>query len=283
MSSKSFLKESLGSLGLPPGLVSEAYHNYQRCEARYWLLDNSQPMNAMDSHLGRPNEERGSFDRIDGIMRWEELEECVRFHADMASRCWIPSTYRLVNDPRSGRGEWRPSRGFELCMGRSRDVPSEMRDLHDALTNVPLDQRRCPLRHCVQALVEDLEEDADRVSARDRHFTVIICTQGRPTTKEGGTGERVLRDFEEKLAQLSELPVKIIVRLCTDTEEVRDMYNTMDSRFDCIDVLDDFWGEVRVLKFLSVLLFVLSNSILVLLFPHSEFLRPRKFTYIILG
>ena len=42
---------------------------------------------------------------------------------------------------------------------------------------------------------------------------------------------------------LLKLPVKLIIRLCTDDERVRDMFNTMDARFDSCDVLDDFWGE----------------------------------------
>ena len=97
---------------------------------------------------------------------------------------------------------------------------------------------------------------AQAIAARDRNVTVIICTQGRPTTRDGDIGSKMMKDFEDELELMSELPVKIILRLCTDTQEVRDMYNHMDSRFDCIDVLDDFWGEVR--DFL-VIIFALSN------------------------
>ena len=43
---------------------------------------------------------------------------------------------------------------------------------------------------------------------------------------------------------LSQLPVKIIFRLCTDNDQVVDFFSSLDSKLDC-DVLDDFWGEVR--------------------------------------
>lgn len=42
---------------------------------------------------------------------------------------------------------------------------------------------------------------------------------------------------------MSKLPVKVLVRLCTDDEKVIDMYNLLDDRYDSLDVLDDYWGE----------------------------------------
>lgn len=79
---------------------------------------------------------------------------------------------------------------------------------------------------------------------KGEHVTVIIYTQGRATNRDDENGSRFLRDFQDELSRLSRLPVKIIIRLTTDSEEVRDVFNTMDGRFDSIDVLDDYWGEV---------------------------------------
>ena len=44
---------------------------------------------------------------------------------------------------------------------------------------------------------------------------------------------------------MSKLPVKVIIRLCTNDEKVINMYNDMDDKFASIDVMDDYWGEVR--------------------------------------
>jgi hypothetical protein len=38
----------------------------------------------------------------------------------------------------------------------------------------------------------------------------------------------------------------MIIRLCTDNENVMDVYNTMDGRTESIDVLDDYWGKVHL-------------------------------------
>ena len=239
-STKSALEDILSSLNLPPGLLSSVYQTYQHCDSRIWLLDNSARMNVRDSHVSRPgNQLPDSIQRIDDMMRWEELEECVRYHTSMASQLWLPSTYYLMDD---GEEEWQLSRGYTLCHGKVEDVPLEVKDLYYRLENVELDQSRCPLRYCIHSLAKDIKAGAQAISARDRHVTVIICSQGRPTTRDGDTGSKIMKDFQDELELLSKLPVKIIVRLCTDTEEVRDMYNSMDSRFDCIDVLDDFWG-----------------------------------------
>ena len=207
-------------------------------------------MNVRDSHVSRPgNQLPDSIQRIDDMMRWEELEECVRYHTSMASQLWLPSTYYLMDD---GEKEWQLSRGYTLCHASVEDVPLEVKDLYYRLENVELDQSRCPLRYCIHSLAKDIKAGAQAISARDRHVTVIICSQGRPTTRDGDTGSKIMKDFQDELELLSKLPVKIIVRLCTDTEEVRDMYNSMDSRFDCIDVLDDFWGTFSSFLYIYV-------------------------------
>lgn len=202
-------------------------------------------MSVRDSHLGRPGKQvPGSIQRIDDILRWEELEECVRFHTQMALLCWIPSTYRMVNDPSSYQKEWLQGREYTLCRsGNIKDVFTEVEEIHSIMENVSLDQPRCPLKYCIRALAKEIKSGAQAIAARDRNVTVILCTQGRPTTRDGDVGSKIMRDLEDELQLLSELPVKIIVRLCTDSEEVRDAYNHMDSRFDSIDVIDDFWGE----------------------------------------
>lgn len=246
-SSKAALREALASMNLPPALLSSVFQSYLACDSRIWLVDNSSRMKVRDSHVGRNGRERGTVERVDGASRWEELRECVSFHSKMASRCWIPTRFWLVNDPAAYKGEWRHSDKLDLCRGGSHDVPDEMERIERAMKDQPLDDSRCPLRYCVRTLAKSLAKDATGMAARDRHATVVICTQGRPTDRNGEGGSRALGDFEFELQELSKLPVKIIIRLCTDTEEVRDMFNTLDVRFDSIDVLDDFWGEASSL------------------------------------
>jgi len=205
-------------------------------------------MKVPDSHVGRAGREPGSIQRVDDVTRWEELKECVSFHADMASRCWIPTRYWLVNDPAkspSGGAKARDvGQQFHLCTGSKKDVPAEMERIKYIMGNVAPDQMQCPLASCIRSLSRSLVKGAPGLASRGRHVTLVICTQGRPIDNDGEAGGELLREFHDELSSLAKLPVKIIIRLCTDNEEVRDVFNTLDSKFDQIDVLDDFWGEV---------------------------------------
>jgi len=153
-----------------------------------------------------------------------------------------------VNDPALRPSEpWQRGRGAGLCGGRRDDVRDELEDLRGRLKSVAagLDRGACPLRPCLQDLRRGVAKEAEALRARGRHVTVVVGTQGRPTNRFGEAGSEARREFTRELAAWSKLPVKIIVRLCTDTEEVRDMFNTLDKIGGSLDVLDDFWGEAR--------------------------------------
>ena len=77
------LRDYLGRLGLPLGLLPAVSRIYQECESRFWLIDNSSEMSSvMDGHVGKKGsgKKEGGIKRVDGVSRWEELRECVAFH-----------------------------------------------------------------------------------------------------------------------------------------------------------------------------------------------------------
>lgn len=90
-----------------------------------------------------------------------------------------------------------------------------------------------------------LSREAPRLRERDEYIGIVVCTQGEPTDERGNTGPETLRRFMMSFTSLSDLPVKIIVRLCTDNDLIVDFYKTLDVNEKC-DVLDDFWSEVSV-------------------------------------
>lgn len=58
---------------------------------RLWLLDNSSAMSTRDSHRIGGSWEK--IEKLDDATRWEELMDCVAFHADMTAKCWIPTKF----------------------------------------------------------------------------------------------------------------------------------------------------------------------------------------------
>lgn len=146
------LRDALASLGLPPGLVVPAVETSRRCDSRLWLLDNSSRMSIRDGRVavvaragggdrraGRDPlakaREGGAFgagggiERVDGVSRWKELQECVAFHSRIAGRCWIPTRFWMVNDPAKASATWKTfpelqarSRRFGICLTDKENV-----------------------------------------------------------------------------------------------------------------------------------------------------------------
>lgn len=227
-------------LRLPSGILSSVLECTNSCNSTLWLLDSSSSMKVRDSRVVCSD----GMTSINEVCRWHELRDCVSFHSYMASKCWIRSHFWLLND------EGRKSRKFHLCCGDPNDVDNEISCLNAALKSTKLNYDECPLTDQLQELVKKITNVAHSLISNGETVTVVICTQGVPTNKEGETSRDIQRSFWTTMKKLSKLPVKIVVRLCTDDESVCDVYNMMDARLENIDVLDDYWGEVIELDFL---------------------------------
>ena len=242
------LRDSLAALSLPPGLLSAVATIYRSCDLRLWLLDNSARMKIRDGRVAEcgGSGEGGSITCVGDVTRWEELHECVAFHTQLAARCWLPTKSWLVNDPKARDGKWQPSESFCLCWGSQKTLQGEIKNIRKRVSNPGLNQMVCPLACCLKSMAKRLRKQAPEMAKRGRHATLVLVTQGKPTDKHGDTGEKQDAELIRELSDLSQLgSVKIILRLCTDNEEVLDMYNTLDGKLDEFDVLNDFWGESR--------------------------------------
>ena len=70
-----------------------------------------------------------------------------------------------------------------------------------------------------------------------------------------------MKDCIGSLFALSDLPVKIVFRLCTRHKSVFDFYKKMELDMEC-DVMSDYWNEVRGIEYQNTLLMKLNVSIL---------------------
>eukprot|EP00980_Cylindrotheca_fusiformis_P022116 scaffold8999_cov73-Cylindrotheca_fusiformis.AAC.1 len=77
-----------------------------------------------------------------------------------------------------------------------------------------------------------------------RKVVIVIATDGLPTDERGYGGSNHNQEFVDALRMLEGLPVWVVVRLCTDDEDVVNFYNELDGQLELsIEVLDDFTGE----------------------------------------
>eukprot|EP00569_Conticribra_weissflogii_P007359 CAMPEP_0171335436 /NCGR_PEP_ID=MMETSP0878-20121228/5334_1 /TAXON_ID=67004 /ORGANISM="Thalassiosira weissflogii, Strain CCMP1336" /LENGTH=566 /DNA_ID=CAMNT_0011836705 /DNA_START=77 /DNA_END=1777 /DNA_ORIENTATION=- len=230
----------LYSLGIPRGLISSVIQNVEQCDMRLWLLDNSSAMSTRDSHRIGGSWEK--IEKLDGATRWEELMDCVAFHADMTAKCWIPTKFCLVNDPQN---EMTPQK-FNLCCNTPNEISSELNQIRRTMTRstANLSQHpRNPLVQHIRNIQNYIVREAPRLVSQGKYINFVICTQGLPTDEQGHSGPAFISEFRQAILSLSKLPVKTVIRLCTDDERVVDFYNTLDGQLTSLDVLDDYWGE----------------------------------------
>jgi hypothetical protein len=84
-------------------------------------------------------------------------------------------------------------------------------------------------------------------SAKNIRFRVLCFSLlGLPTDEAGNTNMTTRMEFETALKQLQQLPLWIVVRLCTDEESVLKYYENLDNQLELsLEVLDDFQGEAK--------------------------------------
>jgi hypothetical protein len=212
-----------------------------------WLLDNSSSMKVRDSHVvvcpdgsGGGGDGSSKVESRDNVTRWHELQDFVSFHSYMSSKCWIRTKIWLVNvDGKDGHE-------FSLCYGSPEDLPEEMSHLRSAMKRATLAQDQCHLSAQVHKICMKISKILPALVACDQKVTVVICTQGLPTDRRAISTRTIQHDFWNEMRELSKLPVRIIIRLCTDDKEVSNVYKRMRGQIESMDVLDNYWGEVRL-------------------------------------
>jgi len=103
----------------------------------------------------------------------------------------------------------------------------------------PLTQHILDIYSEVSALAPQLRQSGKRIA-------IIIATDGLPTDANGYGGQIQQREFVNSLRKLENLPVWVVIRLCTDEESIVSFYNALDSMMELsVEVLDDFIHEAQ--------------------------------------
>jgi len=216
--------------GVPSGMARALQSQKQQFAVSFWLLDNGSAMQVRDAHLlGRDQ------DDVRGVTRWEELRDCVAYHADFAARFGLPTRYALLNKPATASSNVSIPQFFS--MHQSGNLPLEQQILRHVLdTAVP--QGPTPLTTQLRILREHLQSIAPQLAARRQWAAIVIATQGLPTNDSGAKSPAIVQEFVQTLRSLESLPVCIVLRMCTDDEKTFDFYNGLDAQIQLpVDVL----------------------------------------------
>lgn len=208
---------------------------------RVWVVDNSGSMQKDDGHR-LVETARSSHVKIVSSTRWAELQETVNYHVQLAALLASPTSFRLLNDPgiavgaqQFGVAEAMGGNNLERDVHRAREIMRMARP--GGVT--PLTEHILDIQSSVSSMAPDLIQRGQRVA-------VIIATDGLPTDAEGYGGEYEQTRFLSALRSLEGLPLWVVIRLCTDEDEVVEFYNNLDNQLELsIEVLDDFVGEAH--------------------------------------
>ena len=85
-----------------------------------------------------------------------------------------------------------------------------------------------PLTDHILAIHAEIEAMLPELRARGQKVAVIIVTDGLPTDDQGYGGKAHQDQFVNALRMLEGLPVWVVIRLCTDEEDVVSFYNDLD-------------------------------------------------------
>ena len=210
-----YLKE----LQFPDGLARTMVEAHRMYPLRIWIVDNSGSMSIND---GKRLVGGGKVIRCS---RWEELRETVFFHANFSASTRSHTSFRLLNN-----------HPYEYAVGTphpgTHESAAQLEKVNQAMRTGPAGGT--PLCQQVLAAANEIRQMVPQLQAVGQRCVLVIATDGQPS--DG--------NLSVALKQLERLPVLVIIRMCTDEDDIVEYYNGVDSNLELsMDVLDDLRGE----------------------------------------
>lgn len=148
--------------GFSLGLAKALAENAQSFDHRIWVVDNSGSMQIGDGH--RVNNADGKITLLP-VSRWEEIQDTVIYHSQMAAVLHSYTRFRLLNDPGPsvGRQEFsvsEPGQNVENDIRQARLVMTRARP--DGVT--PLTEHIWGIQAEIRQLLPQLQRSGRRVS-----------------------------------------------------------------------------------------------------------------------
>lgn len=230
--------KSLQQQGFPRGLAKTLSTNNAAFPLRIWVVDNSGSMNTRDGHRIVADKNNNRKIKLADCTRWSEIQQTVEYHSQMAAHLRAPTVFRMLNDPGQGQKQ-------QFSIGERGEYLLD-EDLSIALSSIgnsrpggvtPLTEHVREIRSNVLSMEPTLRETGSKVA-------IILATDGLPSDNRGYCNDRTKQEFTQALRSLEGLPVWVVVRLCTDDDDVVEFYNQLDENLELsLEVLDDFTQE----------------------------------------
>lgn len=214
-SARTILKEQ----GYTNGLIEALETNKRAFPVSFWVIDNSGSMATADGHriLSQTN---GSL-KFASCTRWKEMQETVDYHSQLAAVLQSPTTYRLLNDPGAVAGPQT------FCVSHGTDIDRELDIAQTVMMNAQ-PAGVTPLANHILAIRNEIQS----MNLSGGKVAIVLATDGLPTDERGYSNEMVKQQFVDTLRSLEGMPVWIVVRLCTDQDDVVSYWNDLDGQLE---------------------------------------------------
>eukprot|EP00746_Dinoflagellata_sp_MGD_P143609 gnl/MRDRNA2_/MRDRNA2_76419_c0_seq1.p1 gnl/MRDRNA2_/MRDRNA2_76419_c0~~gnl/MRDRNA2_/MRDRNA2_76419_c0_seq1.p1 ORF type:complete len:641 (-),score=104.03 gnl/MRDRNA2_/MRDRNA2_76419_c0_seq1:296-2218(-) len=231
-------------LGVPAALAELLAAEDSEVALRLYLLDNSGSMAAMDGHMlssGHARQRNGqllpqSFGEPRPCSRWEELASMAINHAHWNMELGVPCEFILLNPGSQGeRVDGRDVFRVDDKLGDPKvQIQNMAKKLHQARPG-----GGTPLTESLEYLRQRLHANREGLIEGGRKVILNIATDGVPAGPHDSFVQIIRRIARE-------LPIYIVIRLCTDNTDLHDFYHCVDKELEIhLDIIDDLRGEAR--------------------------------------
>lgn len=206
--------------GWTNGLINALIANVEKTPVKFFVCDDS---TSMESEDGKMFVGEGANKRLLPCTRWAELRETIKFHMKLSSLASAETEFRLLNG------------AAPIVVGTSaEDDTTSMPILEAILNHTP--SGGTPLCYHISEIVKQITEMAPELRSKGKKAAIIIATDGEPS--DG--------DIAAAMRPLCNLPCYVVIRLCTDQENVIGYWDSLIKSLELyMDVLDDPIGEAQ--------------------------------------
>lgn len=212
----------------PAGLVAAFLAHVTRFPVRYVLCDDSTSMRSDDGRILTALHGVGgnSMRLVEGITRWAELRDMLLFHAHLASIVGAETEFRLLNG------------AAPISVGASAAEDAANISILTALLEQP-PGGGTPLCLHINEVVARVAALAPMLRAEGKKAALVIATDGEPS--DG--------DVADALRPLQNLPVYVLVRLCSAPQSVVTHWRGLADRLELhLDVIEDPVTEAAAVR-----------------------------------
>jgi len=214
------VRDYLSRSSWPRGLQGALISGLSMTPARFFICDDSGSMMSSDGHrlIGE-----GNTSKLISCSRWTELTETLKFHVGLAQAANAPTEFRLLNG------------ASPIFIGQDAESDANNVPTLTALLNGS-PGGGTPLCYHLKSVMEQIQAIAPQLRDAGKKAALVILTDGEPS--DG--------DIVQIMRPLYQLPVWVVIRLCTDNDQIVDYWNNIDNQIELnMDVIDDPVGEAK--------------------------------------